>query len=610
MPSTGEIVARMASALRATEPDLDTSIGTPLRKILDAVGEAIAEAYIDQHLITYAYDIDSKVEGDLDDFVALFGFARIPAQRAQGVVTFTRPIDDVSNQTALVIPPGAQVAALTNPLIYVQTTVSTVLNPGQYSADVPAQALVAGPGGNVPAGLATQLVQPSGNVSGVINANPFTGGVAQESDEALRQRFKATVFRSLAGTEAMYDGVAREIPQDPNLPESRAISRVNVIGSSKRWREQIQIVSGAATSTIKNAAYIFADNVFVGADIDAGDILVPGVHYTFTPSNPTNRADATATVASLLTSAMPDGVYDLDFEYVPQASRNDPGNTRFALGGVNNRVDIWVDGQVIDTAVQSVVFSDAKKFVSTPTTSIYYNARFTQNNDATPTPPANSIFIPLAYGPILTVPDQLTIGGVTYIEGTHYWVVHQNDCFGYGPNSLFGLAWNATTKPANNTVFSITYTYNKVARLLQDAIAQWRLVGTDAKAHCGKPVNLRFNFAIMYDRRYDPTAVKTQIDTTLADFLDNLGFDTQLQVSDIIQVVHNVPGVDNVRFLTSTDNATSYAIQAMSQVATSTVLQTYATSGRASDIQFADDQYPVFHSSTVSVKAANTFGVG
>lgn len=608
MPTTGEIVSKMMSALRASEPDLDTSIGTPLRKILDAVGESISEAYVDEHLITYAYDIDSKIEGDLDDFVALFGFSRIPAQRAQGVLTFNRPVDDVSNQTALVIPPGTQVAALTNPLVYVQTTTSTVLNPGQYSAEVPAQALTAGPQGNVAAGLVTQLVQAAGGINSVLNANPFSGGSAQESDEELRVRFKATVFRSLAGTSAMYDGVAREIAQDINLPESRAVSRVNVIGSSDRYREQIQIVAGTAASTIKNAAFIFADNVFVGADIDSGNMLTPGVHYTFTPSNPTNRADATATLSAL--ANMPDGLYDLDFEYVPQASRNDPGNTRFAQGGINNRIDVWVDGQVIESATQSVVFSDVKKFVTTPITSVYYNARFTQDNDATPTPPANAIFIPLAFGPILTVPDQMTISGTTYTEGTHYWAVHQNDCFGYGPNSLFGLAWNAASKPVNGTVFSIAYTYNKIAVLLQDALSQWRLVGTDAKAHAGKRVSLRFNFAIMYDRRFDPVAVKTQIDQALASFLGDLGFQAQLQVSDIIQTVHNVPGVDNVRMLTSTDSGTGYAIQRMSQFSGTTVLQTYHTSGRSVDIQFADDQYPVFHSSVVSARAANSFGVG
>lgn len=607
MPSTGQIVSKMVAALRATEPDLDTSIGTPLRKILDVFGESLAEAYVDEHLITYAYDIDSKVEGDLDDFVALFGFARIPAQRAQGVVTFSRPVDDISNQTAVVIPPGTQVVALTNPLIYVQTTVSAIMNPGQYTTDVPVQALTAGPQGNVAAGLLTNIVQTGGTINSVVNTTSLNSGSAQEGDTQLRERFKATVFRSLAGTEAMYAGVALEVPQDPTLPGTRAISKVNVIGSSKRRREQIQIVAGVATSTIQGAAYIFADNVFCGVDIDAGNMLTPGVNFTFTPSNPTNQTNASATLAAL--GGMPDGLYDLDFEYVPQASRNDPGNTRFGQGGVNNRVDIWVNGQIIKTATQSVVFHDAKKF-SSALTNAYYNLKYTQNSDAAANPLVNNIFIPLAFGPILTVPDQLSIAGITYTKGVDYWIVHQHDAFGYGPNSLFGLAWSASKRPVNNAVFSLTYTYNRVGHALQDAIMQWRLLGTDARVHCGKQIPLKFNLAMMYDRRFDPTAVKTEIDKTLAQYLANLGFEAAVQVSDVLQVIHNVPGVDNVRFLTSTDSASAYAMQRMSANSVNTILQTYNTSGRVIDIQLADDQYPTFHSTNIIARAANTFGVG
>lgn len=608
MPTQGEIVSKMIDALRASDPEIDASIGTPLRKIMDAFGEAVAEAYVDQHLITYQYDIDSKVEGDLDDFVALFGFARIPPQRAQGVVTFSRPNDDTAAQAVAILPPNTQVVAMTNPLVYVQTTLAAVMNPGQLTVDAPCQAVTAGPQGNVAAGMLTSLVDAPGLISSVTNANPLTGGTAQESDDQLRQRFKATVFRSLAGTRSMYEALALEIPQDPSTPNSRAISKVNVIGSSRRWREQIQIVGGTATSSIVGAAYIFPDNVFVGANIDAGTMSVPGVNFNFTPSNPTTRADASAVLTVL--GGMPDGLYDLDFEFVPQASRNDPGNTRFAQGGTNNRVDVWANGQVLTQATQSVVFSTSMVF-SAATSSSYYTGRFNQeNSDVTVNPVANNLFMPLAYGPIVSVPSTISVAGVTYTLGTDYWVVHQNDCFGYGPTSLYGLAWAAAKHPAAGATFSITYTYNKVAQLLQDAITQWRLVGTDAKAHCGKRIPLKFNLAVVYDRRFDPTAVKTDIDTALAAYLAALGFESAVQASDILNVVHNVAGVNNVRFLTTTDSATAYAMQRMSAWTANVVTQTYATTGRAIDIQFAADQYPVFYSTNIVQKAANTFGVG
>lgn len=598
----------MVAALRASEPDLDTSIGTPIRKILDAVGESIAEAYSDQHLITYQYDIDSKVGGDLDDFCALFGITRIPAQRAQGVVTFTRPNDSFAATTAAIIPPGTQVLAQTNPVVYAQTTVGGVLNPGQLTADVPVQAVSAGAQGNVAAGLLTTIATAVSGVTKVINTQPLTGGSGQESDEDLRARFKATVFRSLAGTQAMYTAIAQSIPQDPATPSEYAVSAANVIGSSKRYREQIQIVSGTASSTVPNAAYIFADNVFCGANLDTGSMLTLGANFSFAPSNPTNRTNATATISAI--AGMPDGIYDLDFEYVPQASRNDPGNTRFGTGPVNNRIDVYINGAIPTSATQSVVFSNSLTFNNTTPGSPYYNQYFEASNPSAIVPTNGFIFIPLAFGPIMGIPSTLSVASTTYNYGTDYWIVWRNDAFGWTANSQGGLLWQTTRVPPNGSAFSITYTYDKVVRNVQDAIDQWRLVGTDAKTHRAKRVNLKFNFAIVYDRRYDPTAVKTAIDIALAEFIDGLGFNNPVQVSDVLQMVHNVPGVDNVRFLTSTDDATTYAITRMSIYDGVTQLGVFATAGRAIDVNFADDQIPIFHSSRVIQKANNTFMTG
>jgi hypothetical protein len=230
------------------------------------------------------------------------------------VVTFTRPNDNFAATTAMVIPPNTQVVAQTNPIIYVQTTISAVMNPGQLTVDVPVQAVVAGPGGNVAAGLLATVATAVSGIASVVNAAPMSGGSAQESDADLRVRFRATVFRSLAGTQSMYQAIALATPQDPTMPLTRAVTQVNVLGATKRYREQIQVVGGTATSTLTRAAYIFTDNVYCGADIDAGNMLIQGTNFTFTPSNPTTGADATAVLTAL--SGMPDGLYDLDFEYV------------------------------------------------------------------------------------------------------------------------------------------------------------------------------------------------------------------------------------------------------------------------------------------------------
>lgn len=610
MATTGDIVARMREALRIAEPNLDTSPGTVARKILDTVGEALGEAYSDNYLLNYQYDIDSKVEGDLDDFVALFGFTRLPAQRAQGSVTFTRPNDTSAATTSLVIAPATQVVAQTNPLVYVQTMVSAVLPPGTLSQAVPVQAVQAGPRGNVAAGLLTTLVSTTPGISTVVNPGALSGGTAEESDAELRDRFKRTVFRSLAGTEAMYLGVSQEVPQDPLQPSTKLNSRVSVIGSSKRRREQIQIVSGTASVSLTNAAYIYADNVICGADIDNGQFLVPGSEFTFTPTNPTNRNDATAVLASVSSVAMPDGIYDLEFEYVPQASRNDPGNTRFAQGSINNRIDIWIDGVSVEVATQSVVFSTANPFTAATVNDPYYAAYYSQSNPAAANPPVGWYFIPLTFGPILSVPASITIAGTTYNYGSDYWYVGRSDTFGNAPNSKYGLSWTnaAGRQPANNSVFPLVYNYNRAAFDTQEAIRNWRLLATDTWVHAGFSQPLKFNFAVVYDRRFDSTAVKTEVDNALASFINNIGFGDSVQVSDVLNVVHNVPGIDNVRFLTSTDNPTTYAITRMSRYDPTAQIGVVQSGGRAIDYDMRELIYPVFHSTVIVPKAPNTFG--
>jgi hypothetical protein len=240
----------------------------------------------------------------------------------------------------------------------------------------------------------------------------------------------------------------------------------------------------------------------------------------------------------------------------------------------------------------------------------YYRNAFTQSSAGTPNPPAGNFFIPLAFGPITSVPTTLVIAGTTYTLGSDYWITQREDAFGMSPFSLYGLSWQTTRVPPNGSAFSLTYNYNRIARDVQENINQWRLVGTDAQAHCGIRRMIKFHFAIVYDRQYDSSAVNTNIDIALSALCSSLGFAASLQVSDVIQTVHNVPGVDNVRFLTSTDDAVSYAMASMSPWAANTQLSLYASGGRAVDATFGNSQYPVYHSSRIIAKAPNTFPIG
>lgn len=589
--------------LKVSDADLDTSTGSVTRKIIDVTAEVISEAYVDNHILTYQYDIDSKTDADLDAFVQLFGMARYPARRATGTVTFSRS----ASTTFTSVPINTQVNSNTDPMVGILTITTGIMDIGQLTVTVPVQALIAGPNGDLPAGTLVNIATPLTGVTAVTNASALTGGTFQETDDQLRDRWKKTVFRNMAGTEAMFLGVA---VNDPDCTSA------NVVGSAKRRREQLQIASGAAISTVADAKYVYNGTQMMGLDIDNGNIAVPGIHYTWdTTSNPPH-------VVILDTATFPDGtLVDLDFGYVPTASRNDPVNA------IANRIDIWCAGTRAKQATQSLVFKNTATFSNT-TTSIYYKNNYIRQDGTHPT--AANVFIPLAFGPIVTVPSTLVIGGTTYGLATAanamgtvvgsvtyaYQIVHEDGANGWHTHARFGLEWDAAHQPAANTAFSIAsdYTYNDVPWAVQADTDAWRLAGSDAKVHQAKQIFLKFSLAIIYDYKIDRTITSTAIDTALADFLGKLGFDAVVQASDILQVVHNVPGVDAVRFLHGSDiagfvgatpNAYTVGIQ---QVIGTTVVASYVdTNGYAKDVILDDMQVPAFGLSVKAIKAENSW---
>jgi hypothetical protein len=339
----------------------------------------------------------------------------------------------------------------------------------------------------------------------------------------------------------------------------------------------------------------------VGANIDSGQILTPGVHYTFDGS-------VVPPVLTILNGAAAVGdLLDLSFEYSSSASRNDP------LNAISNRVDVWTDGVRPVAASESTFFHTPPTFVDGVTGQMG-RQRWVRLNTASVNPDIGNFFIRLAWGPILTFPSVLTVAGTTYHLGTDYWVVHDDTAFGYGPTSLFGLEWRAAVAPPDGSAINLSggtsYTYNAVPSDVEDRIRRWRLVSTDARAHAAKQIALRLSFAIMFAKTYSPSQVTSDVITALTHFFTSSGFDAQIQASDIIDVAHNVQGVDNIRFLTSTEpvNTDQYAIEQVDSQGNRIAYIT-STGGRARDLYLGDNEIPVLSSVNFVTKAANTFGV-
>lgn len=591
MPITpSRYVTRMRDYLRVVEPDLDTSVGSITRKILDSVGEAIAESDAEGHLLDYRYDIEAKTADDLDEFVTLFGLSRFGERQASGTLTFERqdpsPVD-------ITIPLGTQVATTFSPPLVTSTTVPAVLRTGETSVSIPARVRSGGSEGNVAPNTLTRIVSNIQGISGVTNTQSFSGGRDAESDNALRRRFRTTIFQSLAGTRDMYASVALH---------DEDVTNINVIGTSRRFREQVDVISGTATSTVADARTIYAGSAIVGADIDAGDLLIEGVHYTFDHTvNP-------PTLTSLSATEMPDGVYDLDFEYEPNASRND------VVNGITNRVDVYLWGERFDSAAETLLFDVSKVFTVTAEATLDVT-KFRREDGSQPV--AGNYFIRYGFAPVVDPLDEdtLLIGGVQYIEGTTAFLVNDVTNEGYGPRSLSGVelvaeANGGPVAPTDKSVFSVSYSFNAIPRAIQSSIERWRLLATDVMVHLAKPIRLNLYLIIIPESGFSGSGLQEGLVTELRDFIQTIGFSETLQTSDLLDIASGVSGVDAVRFATSTDNATDYAIQRVANDET-TVLETYADgSGRVTEVVSDDDELPVLNNVFVSLRANNSFHTG
>lgn len=264
-----QIAQQMIAQLRVLDPSVSAEIGTPERKIIDTVAQAIAEAEVDLNVLSGSLDLAGKFGSDLDAYVGLFGFGRQSGATATGFVTFSR---STASPYPITIPRGTQVAANitiapgTTPVgtigtVTFQTTDIATLQTGQTQVIAPIQALLSGSQGNVAANTITQFANigaPPLGITAVNNENPTSGGSDSESDAELKVRFKNTVFRNLAGTEDQYLALALS---------TQFTTKANVIGPISRYQEYMQVPMAA------DAQYEEPTSSFTGVASNGSPIL-------------------------------------------------------------------------------------------------------------------------------------------------------------------------------------------------------------------------------------------------------------------------------------------------------------------------------------------------
>lgn len=190
---------------RDTPPGLtDVGPGSVTGTVLRAVAREIALLYQQVNEAYRRAFLDTASDAALDGVVALLGVTRNPEQAASGAVRFSRRADGlrikVPERTVVEDAAGRRY----------RTTQEAVLDQGTLYADALVTAERPGPDGNNGPGMLTVLPTPVSGLAAT-NPDPVTGGLAAESDDALRERARHALERAGNATTGALEFAVRAV---------------------------------------------------------------------------------------------------------------------------------------------------------------------------------------------------------------------------------------------------------------------------------------------------------------------------------------------------------------------------------------------------------------
>ena len=160
----------------------------------------------------------------LDYHAETRGITRGAAEKAAGVIRFA-----AADKVTAACPIEKGTVCMTAEGVRFETTEDAAIAVGSQWADVPAQAVEAGAGGNVIAGTVTLLSAMPVGVVQCTNPAAFSGGCDAESDEALRGRVLASYQRLPNGANAAY--YEQAAMRYPGVAAAKAVGRARGIGT-------------------------------------------------------------------------------------------------------------------------------------------------------------------------------------------------------------------------------------------------------------------------------------------------------------------------------------------------------------------------------------------
>ena len=264
---------QLVTALNQIDPQINTMVGSPIRKILESVARQAAAISVNQTALADPWDLDSKSGTQLDAFASFLGFGRRQGRKAQVSVEFylTSPATSTVN-----IPQGLTVSDGVHLFQTLQSASIPVLS---QTVSVACEAASTGAAYNVQAYTITTVGSGLTGSQTVSCQNPqaASGGADPETDAQLRARIKATFLRNLAGTADAYKNIALNVGNT---------ERVTVLGPQNVWYEQETLETTSQglgfTSNIPCSKFTYPDSGILSREGASWD----NSQFTMSTANP------------------------------------------------------------------------------------------------------------------------------------------------------------------------------------------------------------------------------------------------------------------------------------------------------------------------------------
>jgi uncharacterized phage protein gp47/JayE len=542
--SPDQFSTNILATLSTTIPTLSCALGTPERKIIDACAEAMSSASVSQYVSGTALDINTMSGLQLESFVSIFGFGRLQGIAASGTVQVTMSVASTSDTNFALSTQFYTTTSGSSTTLYFASTQAAVLTAGNLTCSIEVQCTTVGSAGNVAPGSITYISGAIGSAT-VTNLSAMTGGVDTETDAELRQRFQDTVMRNVAGTSDFYEALCQQ---------NTSVSRVVVYGPVALYTTQIVVPSTevSLTSVAQNVKYVWPNQTSVFTNLGQSNQTfyspLDDYNLSYGTPPPTFTTISTGALASMVGQ-----IVNLEFQYTPSSSRNDP------LNGITNKVDAYMDGMSpYTTTEQTVVSSDV---LSSEPTDPFYIDNF-ERVGSPGTPEAGNRFMRLGSTPIVSFPSSITVDGTVYTQGTHYFLLQDTNATTQLAGTQLetsGIEWAAAGAPTG-TELTLSYVYNQVPQLLNALVSSSKQITTDVLIHQGQFVYIQPCIDVEYDRNYSVATVNAAIVNRLQQYFGQLPFGAPIKLSNIMMYVQQTQGVVDVDITSETENPTNYGV--------------------------------------------------